>query len=433
MRFNYDDVKWQFVARILKENSTRLSRTRGGESSTATSPEKQPLLLQGEALRRRAAANERRVQRFLFRSRHDPAPPDGKAVLDLLWQIADLTNDGLLPSTEKLRTWPSHPEPPAPPGNRVEPASLAAALEQFAGEVHRRWPELAVDPVPLASWAEWELNGGSLHPFYDGCGRISRAFGAMLLLRASWMLPLYQDQALYFAHGHRGPKGFADYVRRRITACTRWVGGGTGVQELPLTWPEIEGYLTGLEGFSPQQVKNYFKEDVPAIPATEGKAAVKARPAVLGWRLFFKVQYGRGEVIIPKGAYSDYAALHLQGVVRVSEEKPSPPPLTPGCWDARARGVAGWAASCPGCVPGSPPAGFREVPWRDPRPTANSQKASPCPERPFPRGSTPRRAPLPNPANSVPSPTGSWVRPAPCGTARGASRCERTTTARSRV
>jgi Fe-S-cluster-containing dehydrogenase component/CRP-like cAMP-binding protein len=315
MRFNYDDVDWQFVGRILDENSIRLSRTRGGKSNTGTSPQKQPLALQGDALKLRTAENERRVQQFLFQSRKDPPPGDGKAVLALLWQIADLTNDGLLPAAEKLRSWPSQPEPPAPARSRVEPDKLASALEQFAEEVYRRWTELEGDPVPLASWAEWELNGGTLHPFYDGCGRISRAFGGLLLLRASWMLPLYEDRDAYFTHGHGGPKGFAGYVRNRIAACSRWVTRENGLEPLPLTWQDIERELQGLEGFRPQQVKRYFQEDTAA------------KSAVFGWRLFFKIQYRRGQVILRKGDYSDYAALHLRGLVRVSHETPAPTSL----------------------------------------------------------------------------------------------------------
>jgi hypothetical protein len=102
---------------------------------------------------------------------------------------------------------------------------LPAALDRFADALHRRWAELAVDPVPLASWAEWELNGGGLHPFYDGCGRISRSFGALLLIAGGWLPPLYDDADSYFAHGHAGPAAFAAYVSGRVAACADWLRG----------------------------------------------------------------------------------------------------------------------------------------------------------------------------------------------------------------
>jgi hypothetical protein len=230
MRFPYDTVDWSFLARILDENSRRLSRTRVGVNDTGTSTRKRPLRLQGDALRCQSAANEARVQQFLFRTRHDAPPADGPAVLALLWHLAELTNAGLLPPGATLREWPSYAELPATPGRavlrrvaRLAAAELPEALDRFADVVARRWAELAGDPVPLAAWAEWELSGGSLHPFYDACGRIARAFGALLLVRASWLPPLYEAPATYFEQGHGGTAAFTAYVRRRIQACAQWI------------------------------------------------------------------------------------------------------------------------------------------------------------------------------------------------------------------
>jgi Fe-S-cluster-containing hydrogenase component 2/CRP-like cAMP-binding protein len=52
-------------------------------------------------------------------------------------------------------------------------------------------------------------------------------------------------------------------------------------------------------------------------------------------RLFFLVEYERGEIIMENGAFSDYAALHVQGVVRVWLDAPSRLGV-PGksCWSA---------------------------------------------------------------------------------------------------
>jgi hypothetical protein len=66
------------------------------------------------------------------------------------------------------------------------------------------------------------LNGGRLHPFYDGCGRISRSFGASLLLRASELLPLFEDTHKYFAMGN--DRMFETYYQTRIKACAIWLG-----------------------------------------------------------------------------------------------------------------------------------------------------------------------------------------------------------------
>jgi Fic/DOC family protein len=209
----------------MDENSRRLSRTRAGLASTSSSSAKRPLLLSGNALRRRAAANEQRVYRSIFVTRHDPPPADGAAVLDLLWRIADLTNAGLLPAG-KLRTWLLSTPDRARAGRawaRLPPDQLPAALAELGQQLQQRWAELVTDPLPLAAWAEWELNCGRLHPFYDGCGRIARSFGALLLLRAGCLLPLHADQASYYDHGDRGPDAFTTYLRDRVAACAAWL------------------------------------------------------------------------------------------------------------------------------------------------------------------------------------------------------------------
>ena len=229
MRFDYDRHGWTLIASIMNENSLCLSRTRHGSSDTGTSEKKRPLLLSGEALKKRSAENETSVQQFLFANRKGPKPQDAEQVLQWLWQIADMTNDGLLPAG-KLRDWSiaagqfsATGDSVSGPEAKVPPEDLPRELATFSDIVFRRWDELADDPVPLAAWAEWELNGGRLHPFYDGCGRIARSFAAMLLLRGAWLLPLHESATDYFAHGNSGPAAFAGYMRERIASCARWL------------------------------------------------------------------------------------------------------------------------------------------------------------------------------------------------------------------
>src|SRR5262245_6257095 len=105
MKFNYGQVDLRFVARILNENSLRLSRTRKGVSDTQTSARKAPLRVVGDDLKTRSAENEQRVHRFIFVTRTDPPPGSIEDVKTFLLEIADLTNEGLLPNG-RFRTWP---------------------------------------------------------------------------------------------------------------------------------------------------------------------------------------------------------------------------------------------------------------------------------------------------------------------------------------
>lgn len=226
-KFEYEQVDRQFVSRILNENSLRLSRTRQGISDTSTSASKAPLRAAGDDLKRRSAENEQRAHRLIFETRIDPTPGSVDAVKVVLFQIADLTNEGLL-SNGRFRTWPIGEQLiPLEDGGvtvakpKIPPDGLVEAVCAFCTRVFENWHLLKTDPVKLAAWSEWELNGGSLHPFYDGCGRISRSFGAALLIRGSCLLPLYDGTSSYFKAGNSGEEAFCDYMRKSIKACAK--------------------------------------------------------------------------------------------------------------------------------------------------------------------------------------------------------------------
>jgi Fe-S-cluster-containing hydrogenase component 2 len=66
------------------------------------------------------------------------------------------------------------------------------------------------------------------------------------------------------------------------------------VENLTLTWEEVEANLQQISGVEPRRYKRYFDQG-----------------------LFFKIRYRPGEIIMPKGAYSDYAGLHIKGKLLV--------------------------------------------------------------------------------------------------------------------
>lgn len=231
---DYKKLGFRTVASIMDENSFRLSRTRHGKTDTGTSLSKQALSLDGDSLKKKAASNERAVQAFIFDHRSSAAPAEPAEVLRLLYQIADITNDGLVKGG-RFRTWQiqAHQRSSTSgamvsgPEDKVSPDELESACERFGEQLYERWRELKHDPVPIAAWADWELNGGSLHPFYDGCGRIARSFAALLLIRGGCLLPLFDNRTSYFTHGNQGHKTFIDYTRRMIDACSDWLDSGS--------------------------------------------------------------------------------------------------------------------------------------------------------------------------------------------------------------
>lgn len=207
--FDYSRVDWQFVSNILNSNSIALSRTRHGISDISSSLLKKRLLLVGEELQKKSAENEVSVHSYIFKIRN-ASPACANNIFSILSEIADLTNSGLLPRG-RWREW-SLDDIDTP----INPLNIEGLVLDFCNIIYNRWSELFVDPIPLVAWAEWELNGGLLHPFYDGCGRISRSFSALLLLHSSTLLPLYNDRDIYYSQGNTGIESFSEYIRERI-------------------------------------------------------------------------------------------------------------------------------------------------------------------------------------------------------------------------
>lgn len=90
------------------------------------------------------------------------------------------------------------------------------------------------------------------------------------------------------------------------------------MQNLELTKEELTGILRAIPGFDPATVDEFFDEQ-------PGKPGIH----------FFKIRYADNEIVMPKGVYSDYAGVLLQGVVKVLDLAPDESQLAAGlssCW-----------------------------------------------------------------------------------------------------
>lgn len=87
------------------------------------------------------------------------------------------------------------------------------------------------------------------------------------------------------------------------------------MKSLDLDWPTIDAWLKKISGFDPKAVQPYFQEG-------QLKKGIH----------FFLIEYDPGEIIMAKGTTSDFAALHLQGIVRVLNVAPQSTPQRVGCW-----------------------------------------------------------------------------------------------------
>jgi hypothetical protein len=218
-KYHYDENSLALICDILASNSDVLSRSRRGVSDTSSSSSKRPLRLTGRDLRERVTENELVAQRFIWQSRNEAFPITGAGVNSLLLHIAGLVNKDLLPEGV-YRTWDFETSPHHY-GSRVAAQSLESALESYCERLATQASDTSIDPIALAADAEWELNGGSLHPFYDGCGRISRLFSACMLVRSDYLLPLYTGAVEYFGAGNSSRPAFSAYFRHCIGLCRK--------------------------------------------------------------------------------------------------------------------------------------------------------------------------------------------------------------------
>lgn len=196
----------------LELSESRLSRTRTGKSDTRASKSKRPLLLSGEALALRSAANAQNLHRLLLELSKLSAPACVEQLAETLRRIEDTVNDGLLPGG-RYREWElSYADAGADFSRKIPQVEVAQAMESFVQELFWRWSSLPVQAVEVAAWAEWTIQG-PIHPYYDGCGRISRAISTWILLWSGQTVPVYTSREDWFRHALMGLGPFTDYFR----------------------------------------------------------------------------------------------------------------------------------------------------------------------------------------------------------------------------
>lgn len=79
-------------------------------------------------------------------------------------------------------------------------------MTQFYEEFFDRLSDPSEDPVRLAAWVEYRIDLTD-HFFADGCGKISKAVSAWVLMRAGQQLPTYPEhRSEIFAHAPAVPR-----------------------------------------------------------------------------------------------------------------------------------------------------------------------------------------------------------------------------------
>lgn len=214
----------QAYSAIFRENVRRRSRTaKGQDKGSETSASKKPLLLQGEALAAKVAANTERLIADVASTADAWAEDMPAATADVLRTACerwfDIVNDGIygpdaygdaigqlekdaaklgplleltLPINRRYRLWtPSYTTIKVPPV--LLEAFMDAFYDKLGAMLYDAWlagtygPLDASHAAAIMAYADVMMDG-ELHPWMDGCGRVSTAL-VMCIARALGAAP----------------------------------------------------------------------------------------------------------------------------------------------------------------------------------------------------------------------------------------------------
>jgi hypothetical protein len=215
--------KVKHILQYLQKTDEALSRTVQNRSvATAASAKKQPALLAGKKLTQQIDQNRELVaeyvgwkQKYTLRSTED--------FLSSILTIAEISGLNLFPRSS-FRQWDY-------PGTHglvfnvkevVAPSQIFPSLITLVSELSDRMAELGTDSelgLRIVAGTEWDIAIGPIHPFYDGCGRISRYFSTLLCLSFSLPMVWRGSREDYFSPAVLGRNEFVAYFAscRKLT------------------------------------------------------------------------------------------------------------------------------------------------------------------------------------------------------------------------
>lgn len=199
---DYEEFAAHFYANVRATSSTAL-----GREESKTKPGKPRLGFTGAALEARIRTNSYEVARVILQ-----ATEEEWGVRRTLRSILRATHEGFSPRLAGYRTYPTA----ARYGAR--PQKIPPLMRVFKGDLARRLDH--PDTIRLAAWVEWQLDE-VIHPFGDGCGRVSKALAAWVLTRRHFPLPHYGDRERYHRAIRDGFRAFLAYYRSCVRLSPR--------------------------------------------------------------------------------------------------------------------------------------------------------------------------------------------------------------------
>jgi hypothetical protein len=194
------------LAGYLQANDEVMSRTAAkGTASTSVSLHKLPSLLTGVELTERVDANRRSATAHIVWRARTGTSAKSTIALELI-TLGEIVNAGIS-GGGIFRKWDvPYGSSASVPWQSVPKALLSG---QFANGIDALGS--GDGALRFVGGLEWEIGIGPLHPFYDGCGRVSRYLSALLCLRHQIPLVSRISREAYFEAGRRGKSDFQQY------------------------------------------------------------------------------------------------------------------------------------------------------------------------------------------------------------------------------
>ncbi len=198
---------------LLTHNDRVLSRTvKTGRVDTDASHLKKSLIISEACLLDTIHRNRSAVARFI--TTHAAYVPRTSAeIVGALLTIAFLSNDGVV-AGGIFRQWTYNAQVKELQGKEIAPNDIPGQLWRVGGILLDASNYRQVDErLELIASVEWEIGIGPLHPFYDGCGRISRYYTAINSLWFGVPLKRQQERDQYMRHASKGKRHFIEYYK----------------------------------------------------------------------------------------------------------------------------------------------------------------------------------------------------------------------------
>jgi hypothetical protein len=200
------EFKDQFI-----KNIKAVSRTSLGMSDTSVSAEKEKTALEGEELAHQVDINTENIAEYIWEVKKHKIN-SVETLKTVLAAIVEITNKDISKRDPyDYRTWPVD-------YSKISPENIQPAMNTFYEQYFEKLRKVVnreMSAYETAIWAEYTINR-DIHPFQDGCNRISMSWGVLALAIAGEPQPKHESRDGYLKAINGGFEQFRNYYLEHV-------------------------------------------------------------------------------------------------------------------------------------------------------------------------------------------------------------------------